>query len=95
MTDESLDAERLNELVATLPEEAKHYLRRCIEGVVRCFMDDSTQVGVLVVADRKTYGMHVYSMGMDDEESNDLLTAVILSKAADNAAMGTPKEKLN
>lgn len=95
MTDEPLDAETLNKLIETLPDEAKRYLRLCVEGVVRCFLDDSTQVGVLVVADRKTYGMHVYSMGMDDEESNDLLTAVILSKAADNVAMGTPKEKLN
>ena len=63
MTDEPLDAETLNKLIETLPDEAKRYLRRCIEGVVRCFMDDSTQVGVLVMADRKTYGMHVYSMG--------------------------------
>ena len=95
MTDEPLDAETLNKLIETLPDEAKRYLRLCVEGVVRCFLDDSTQVGVLVVADRKTYGMHVYSMGMDDEETHDLLTAVILSKAADNAAMSTPKEKLN
>ena len=93
MTDEPLDAERLNELIATLPEEAKRYLRLCIEGVVRCFMDDSTQVGVLVVANTDAYGMHVYSMGIDDNDTNNLLTAVIMNKAAENAAMNTPKEK--
>jgi hypothetical protein len=95
MTDEPLDAESLNELIATLPEEAKRYLRMCLEGVVRCFMDDSTQVGVLVVANTDVYGMHVYSMGIDDNDTNNLLTAVIMNKAAENAAMNTPKEKLN
>jgi len=95
MNDKPLDAETLNKLIETLPDEAKRYLRLCVEGVVRCFMDDSTQVGVLVVADRKAYGMHVYSMGMDDEETHDLLTAVVLNNAADSAAMRTPKEKLN
>jgi hypothetical protein len=58
-------------------------------------MDDSTQVGVLVVANTDAYGMHVYSMGIDDNDTNNLLTAVIMNKAADNVAMGTPKEKLN
>jgi len=34
-------------------------------------------------------------MGINDEETNRLLKAVLINKAADEAAMGIPKEKLN
>jgi hypothetical protein len=95
MQDEKLDAARLNEIIQTLPDDAKRYLRMCIEHVVRCFMDDSTQVGVLVTAKVDEYGMQVYSMGLDDRETTTLLTAVLYNKHAEDAAMKMPKEKLN
>jgi len=95
MNEEPIDAQRLNELIDGLPEDAKRYLRLCIEGVVRCFMEDSTQIGVLIVADMPTFGVNIMSMGIDEEETNRLLKAVLINKAADAAAMSVPKEKLN
>lgn len=95
MDEETIDAARLNELIAGLPEDGKRYLRACLENVVRCFMEDSRYVGVLVVADTTNFGMNIMSMGINDEETNRLLKAVLINKAADEAAMGIPKEKLN
>jgi hypothetical protein len=95
MNEEPIDAQRLNELIDGLPEDGKRYLRACIEGVVRCFMEDSTQIGVLIVADMPTFGVNIMSMGIDEEETNRLLKAVLINKAADAAAMSVPKEKLN
>jgi hypothetical protein len=95
MDEKPIDAQRLNELIAELPEDGKRYLRMCIESVVRCFMEDSTQIGVLIVADMTKFGVNIMSMGIDDEETNRLLKAVLINKAADEIAMNTPKEKLN
>jgi len=95
MDEKPIDAQRLNELIEGLPEDAKRYLRMCIESVVRCFMEDSTQIGVLIVADMTKFGVSLMSMGIDDEETNRLLKAVLLNRAADEIAMNTPKEKLN
>jgi hypothetical protein len=95
MDEEPIDAQRLNQLIEELPEDGKRYLRMCIESVVRCFMEDSTQIGVLIVADMTKFGVNIMSMGIDDEETNRLLKAVLINKAADAAAMSVPKEKLN
>jgi hypothetical protein len=95
MQDEQLDAVNLNKIIGTMPDDTKQYLRMCIEHVVRCFMDDSTQVGVLVTAKTNEYGLQVYSMGLDERETTYLLNAVIHNKEAENAAMKLPKEKLN
>jgi hypothetical protein len=95
MDEEPIDAQRLNDLINGLPEDGKRYLRACIESVVRCFMEDSTQIGVLIVADVTKFGVNIMSMGIDDDETNRLLKAVLINKAADAAAMSVPKEKLN
>ena len=95
MNEEPLDAARLNEIIETMPEDAKHYLRVCIEHVVRCFIEDSPHVGVLIVANSEGYGVNLMSMGIDERETNSLLAAVIYNKAADKQAMNIPKEKLN
>jgi len=95
MYEEPIDAARLNKLIEELPHDGKRYLRMCIEGVVRCFMEDSTQIGVIIMGDTEGFGVNIMSMGMDEDEVHRVLTGVVLSREADQAAMRTPKEKLN
>jgi hypothetical protein len=95
MNEDPITADAFQSMVDAMPSEARMYLRHCLETVTRCFMDDSTQVGVLISGDIKTGETHLYHIGLDHTDATGLLSAVLASRMQDIAAMNIPKEKLN
>ena len=62
---------------------------------MRCFMQNTDDVGVFIVSSRSSYAAHVYSVGANPDEVKIMLESVLFNKFADDEAMKIPKEKLN
>jgi len=95
MNDEPINAEKFQKIIDELPADEREYLRECIESMVRCFMQDTDDVGVFIATTRDGYGAHVYSMGASPDDVKIMLESVLFNKFADEEAMKIPKEKLN
>ena len=95
MNDEPINAENFEKIINALPADEREYLRECIEGMVRCFMQDTDDVGVFITTTRSGYGAHVYSIGASPDDVKIMLESVLFNKFADEEVMKIPKEKLN
>lgn len=90
-----INAEKFQKIIDELPADEREYLRECIESMVRCFMQDTDDVGVFIATTREGYGAQVYSMGASPDDVKIMLESVLFNKFVDEEAMKIPKEKLN
>jgi hypothetical protein len=95
MNKNPITAELFQEMVDTFSPEERDYFRHCVESVARCFMADSSEVGLLITGNIENGNTEIFQIGLDHRDATGLLSAVLASRMADVAAMNTPKEKLN
>lgn len=90
-----INAEKFQKIIDEMPADEREYLRECVESMLRCFMQDTNDVGVFIATTRDGYGAHVYAMGASQDDVKIMLESVLFSKFTDEEAMKIPKEKLN
>jgi len=95
MNNEPIDQDKFNAVIASLDAEEREYFRECVAAMLRCFMENTDNVGVFVTATRTGYGAHVYAMNADSNDVKIMLESVLFNKFEEERVMKIPKEKLN